>query len=248
MQSDLIRASYRAGAAECSLDEMRFAVYAMKNIVVIALALLAATVAQADERKFTAADVPHSVGMKQHGRVVISNDGDSITAFRFFGEIREALFSLRSLHLATHSFGSVVFDSSARLNSRMPTYLSSMITEAARMHGVDPRLVAAVAHRESAFNASAMSPVGARGIMQLMPTTARYLGVSDIDDTRQNVFAGARYLRKLLDSFNGDLDLTLAAYNAGPGAVRRYRGVPPFHETKAYVAAVRATYERSLRD
>jgi len=82
--------------------------------------------------------------------------------------------------------------------------------------------------------------------MQLMPATARRLGVLDSFDARQNIFGGTRYLRTLLDTFGGDLDLTLAAYNAGPGAVEKYRGVPPYRETRAYVAAVRATYEHSL--
>jgi soluble lytic murein transglycosylase-like protein len=169
------------------------------------------------------------------------------TAFRFFGNIREVLVSLKSLpRLFKRAYGAVLFDSNARLDAPMPPYLNSLITEAAHAHGVDPRLLAAVARRESAFKASATSPVGAGGIMQLMPATAKYLGVSDPYDARQNVFAGARYLRTLLDTFDGDLDLTLAAYNAGPGAVRRFGGVPPFQETRAYVTAVRTTYEASL--
>jgi soluble lytic murein transglycosylase-like protein len=80
-----------------------------------------------------------------------------------------------------------------------------------------------------------------------MPATAQYLGVRNVFDARENIFGGARYLRTLLDTFNGDLDLTLAAYNAGPGAVVKHHGVPPYRETRAYVAAVRATYEKSLQ-
>jgi soluble lytic murein transglycosylase-like protein len=212
-----------------------------------ALALLAAGPVFADSR-FSAADVP-SAKIRQPGKVVIRNSGASITAYHFFGNIREALFSLRSspAHLRTTPFGPALYDSSARLNTRMPTYLSSMFTDAARTHGLDPRLVAAVASRESAFNARAQSRAGACGLMQLMPATARFLGVGDIFDERQNVFGGARYLRTLLDTFDGDLDLTLAAYNAGPGAVQKYGGVPPFPETQNYVRGVRAAYERSLR-
>ncbi len=82
--------------------------------------------------------------------------------------------------------------------------------------------------------------------MQLMPATARFLGMSDVFDIRENVFGGTRYLRTLLDTFHGDLDLTLAAYNAGPGAVQRYNGVPPYRETQQYVKLVRAAYERAL--
>jgi soluble lytic murein transglycosylase-like protein len=219
----------------------------MKINIVIALTVLVVTVARADERKFSASDVPASASMKKPGRILISNSGTHITAFRFFGNIREALVSLKSLpRLVKRAYGAVLFDSNARLDAPMPPYLSSLMTEAAHTHGVDPRLLAAVARRESAFNANATSSVGAGGIMQLMPATAKYLGVSDLYDARQNVFAGARYLRTLLDTFDGDLDLTLAAYNAGPGAVRRFKGVPPFQETRAYVTAVRATYEASL--
>ncbi|HEY3054453.1 MAG TPA: lytic transglycosylase domain-containing protein [Thermoanaerobaculia bacterium] len=218
----------------------------MKKTIVIAVTLLSATLASADERKFSAADVP-AARIKQNGRIVISNDSNHITAFRFFDNIREALVSVRTLRsLVTHATGSV-FDSNARLDTQMPPYLSSLITEASRTHGVDPRLVAAICRRESAFNPNAVSRVGAGGIMQLMPATARYLGVSDVFDARQNVFAGTRYLRTLLDAFNGDMDLAVAAYNAGPGAVRKYNGIPPYAETRAYVVAVRANYERSLR-
>src|SRR6266542_2914914 len=125
---------------------------------------------------------------------------------------------------------------------------SNLISEAARTYGVDPRLMVAIARRESAFNPNAVSRVGACGLMQLMPATARLLGVNDIFDVRQNVFGGAQYLRTLLDAFHGDLDLTLAAYNAGPGAVQKYNGVPPFRETRAYVASIRAAYQRALQN
>lgn len=187
--------------------------------------------------------------MKQAGRIVISNNTTHITAYSFFGDIRQALVSLRSLpRTITRSFGSVLFNSNARLTMPISSEMSAIITDAAKAHGIDPRLVAAVARRESAFNASAVSPVGACGVMQLMPSTATYLGVSNVFDARQNVFAGARYLRTLLDTFHGDLDLTLAAYNAGPGAVKKYKGVPPYRETQAYVSSIRGAYEKSLRD
>lgn len=102
---------------------------------------------------------------------------------------------------------------------------------------VSDRLIEAVAWTESRFNVAAVSPKGARGVMQLMPGTARGLGV-DPRDPAQNVYGGAAYLRSLLDAFDGDIVLTLAAYNAGPGAVRRHGGPPPYAETQAYVAQV----------
>lgn len=209
-----------------------------------ALVLISATAAQA---KFSASLVP-GTGLKQPGKVVIKNDSKAITAYRFFNDVREALLSLKSLRITANPFGMAVFNGKAAAPRAVPAYLSAIMNEAGARHGVDPRLIAAVAARESRMNPNAVSPVGACGVMQLMPATARYLGVSNIFDPRENVMGGTRYLRTLLDTFHGDLDLTLAAYNAGPGAVRKYRGVPPYQETRAYVASIRASYERSLRD
>jgi len=215
----------------------------VKNAIVIAVAF-AAVAAHADQGKFSAADVP-GAKLRASGRVVISNDTRAITAYHFFGNIREAMFSIRSAPMATHAYNAVVFDSSARVQ---PSAFSDMISDAAKTHGVDPRLVAAVARRESAWNANAVSRTGACGLMQLMPATARFLGITNIFDPRENILGGTRYLRTLLDTFHGDLDLTLAAYNAGPGAVQKYNGVPPFRETRAYVSSIRAAYQRSLHD
>ena len=210
---------------------------------------LAAGVAHAGDGHFSASDVPAATLLHKGGHVVISNDSKHITAYRFANNIREALVSLQSSRSLRYDprFRASLYQSDARVNSPIPEYLSLAIAEAAKKHGVDPRLIAAVATRESRFNAAAISPVGACGIMQLMPATAKWLGLTNVFDARENVFAGARYLRTILDTFHGDLDLTLAAYNAGPGAVQRYNGIPPFHETQAYVTAVRASYERSLR-
>jgi soluble lytic murein transglycosylase-like protein len=214
-------------------------------MIVIAAALTCA-VANADSGKFSASDVP-AARLRRAGKVVISNDSHSINAYHFFGNIRESLFSLRArrVPLVTRSYGAVLFNSNAPVQA--PAYLANVIADAARTHGVDPRLVAAVAARESAWNVNAVSRTGACGLMQLMPATAKYLGVANIFDTRDNIHGGTRYLRTLLDTFNGDLDLTLAAYNAGPGAVHKFGGVPPFRETQDYVKRVRATYEASLK-
>jgi soluble lytic murein transglycosylase-like protein len=219
----------------------------MKIQTVIAVTFCAATlVVSAEPHKFTASQVANA-RLKKPGRIVITNDSRTITAHRFFGNIREALVSIRSSRsLAVRPFGSVLYNGHAP--AKAPREYEAAIRDAAQHHGVDPRLVAAVVRRESAWNPNAVSRVGASGLMQLMPATARYLGVANVFDPRENIFGGTRYLRTLLDTFNGDLDLALAAYNAGPGAVAKYRGIPPYKETKAYVAAVRASYEASLRN
>ncbi len=114
------------------------------------------------------------------------------------------------------------------------------VEDAARLHQLSPDLVRAVISAESEFDQWAVSSKGARGLMQLMPDTARRLGVTDSFEARQNIFAGTQYLRILLDQFGGDVVLALAAYNAGPSAVLRYGGVPPYRETRGYVQKVQA--------
>jgi soluble lytic murein transglycosylase-like protein len=113
-----------------------------------------------------------------------------------------------------------------------------LIQEAAALHHVDPSLVRAVMRAESGFDAMAVSSAGAQGLMQLLPEVSEELGVTDPFDPRQNIFGGVRYLRWLLDRHNGDETLALASYNAGPGAVDTYAGVPPFPETQQYVRTI----------
>jgi len=120
--------------------------------------------------------------------------------------------------------------------------IDAAIDEAAARHHVDPNLVRSVIKVESNFNPNAVSRKGAMGLMQLMPATARSLNVSNPFDPQQNVDAGVRHLRKLLDSYGGDVRLTLAAYNAGTGAVARSAGVPRFGETRAYVQRITELY------
>lgn len=119
---------------------------------------------------------------------------------------------------------------------------AGLIERAASRYSLDELLLAAVIEVESAFNAEAVSPVGAIGLMQVMPSTAAQYGSGDPSNPATNVDLGARYLSSMLDTFGGDIELALAAYNAGPGNVRRFKGVPPFRETQLYVGKVLRRY------
>ncbi len=119
-----------------------------------------------------------------------------------------------------------------------------IIAKAADEHQLDPALIRAVIHAESSFRPQVVSKKGAVGLMQLMPQTASYLGVADPSHPEQNIIAGSRYLASLLKQHDSDLQLALAAYNAGPSNVRKYNGIPPFAETQAYVERVAILHRR----
>ena len=124
--------------------------------------------------------------------------------------------------------------------------LDQIIFDAGERYGVDPRLIHAVIWKESKYNPRAESHKGAQGLMQMIPATARRFNCADISDPLQNVEAGTKYLRWLLQRFNGNVALTLAAYNAGEGAVDKYAGVPPFGETQDYVRSIIARYGKTF--
>jgi len=119
-----------------------------------------------------------------------------------------------------------------------------LIQEAARTYDLDPGLIRAVIRAESAFNPSVVSHAGAQGLMQLMPSLGDHFGVVDPFDPRQNIMAGTRYLKQLMDQYRGNVDLALAGYNAGPGAVARFKGVPPYAETRNYVKKIKGIIAR----
>jgi len=147
----------------------------------------------------------------------------------------------RGLEIVARAVPSGSSPTSAKV-AACPSKYGSIIRDAAARHQLDPNLLCAVIDQESSFNSRAVSKAGAMGLMQLMPDTAKSLGVSDPFDPQQNVEGGAALLRELIDHFGGKLDLALAAYNAGSGAVEKYGGIPPYPETRAYVRDILASY------
>ncbi|MBM4423061.1 MAG: lytic transglycosylase domain-containing protein [Chloroflexi bacterium] len=138
--------------------------------------------------------------------------------------------------------GEWVYPAARDIGARNPSAFDSLIAQASQRYRLDPALVKAVVHAESNFNSGAVSKAGARGLMQLMPGTAAGLGVSNSFDPTQNVEGGAKLLRQLLDRYDQNVSLALAAYNAGPGAVDKYNGIPPYAETQRYVPRILNLY------
>ncbi len=167
---------------------------------------------------------------KADGSVVFSDQppGDGqfeILLFDCFACQPDSKVDWRSLALETHRF-------------------SHAIEQASNTHKLDKALIRAVIHAESNFNPLALSRRGAMGLMQLMPPTAKELGVSNAFEADANILGGSAYLSKMLTRFDGDLDFALAAYNAGPSNVEKYQGIPPFAETRAYVERVKILLKR----
>jgi hypothetical protein len=169
----------------------------------------------------------------------------NVTAYQLLGERYRIQISGGSAEIPVDDVVSIepeeIFVPAPRMPLTQAPY-SELIQSASKKYGVDADLLFSVIAAESNFKPGVVSRRGARGLMQLLPSTATRLGVKDIFDPAQNIDAGTRYLRDLLALYRGDLALTLAAYNAGPGAVQRYGRVPPYNETIVYVRAIRKTY------
>jgi soluble lytic murein transglycosylase-like protein len=161
-------------------------------------------------------------------------------------EMEESLFAVEEVFQQARSLQGHIALFQPRLSPGKRAEISYALLYFARINNLDPRLVAAVVEVESSFSPRAVSPRGAGGLMQLMPGTARMLGVDDPFDIRQNIAGGTRYMAMLYDLF-GDWDLALAAYHAGPGRVLSYRGIPPFRETRTFLSRVNQSYARLRR-
>jgi len=169
----------------------------------------------------------------------------NVTAYQLVGERYRIQINGGSAEIAAADVIAIepeeIFIPAPRMPLMQAPY-GDMIQSAAKKYSVDADLIFSVIAAESNFNPRAISRRGARGLMQLLPATGARFGVKDIFDPAQNIDAGTQYLRDLMTRYQGDLVLTLAAYNAGPGAVQHYGRVPPYNETISYVRAIRKTY------
>ena len=171
---------------------------------------------------------------------------------QLISQISKSLASNNTTSSSTTTNSSAASSSSASSSALQSSTVSSstsfadLINEASQKYGVKAELIEAVIKAESNFNADAVSSAGAEGLMQLMPSTAAGLGVTDPMDPEQNINGGAELLSSLLNRYDGNVQLALAAYNAGPGAVDSYGGIPPYTETQTYVQRVMSYYQANL--
>lgn len=161
--------------------------------------------------------------------------------FSMFDTMNRPLNTVNSVQQAFHSYGSNV-SSTKGMSTSSNEEINTIVREAAQKYNVDEKLIHSIIKIESNYNPNAKSSAGAAGLMQLMPATAKELEVFDRYNMKQNIFGGTKYIGKMLAKHNGNVQLALAAYNAGPGNVKKHGGIPPFKETQNYVRKVMDQY------